>query len=356
MRKVLSVIVPLYNSSRWLPKCLDSIMAQDILADELEIICVDDGSPDDSAAIVERYREQYPETIVLLQQTNQGPSGARNKGMQHATGKYLCFVDPDDYLIPHVYNEFVEQMEREQLDILRFNHCVVDEDYREVAKPLFEQRFDYTPQLMTGVDFLSNRLDIACNIWRYVYRTDIIKENRIWCFTGDYYDDTPWLPMVLLVAKRLNVTDRVGYCYLERSDSLVKAQSPTATRRKIEGQKLLLRLLDEERRIICGENGTHPNMQILHSLNLDEKDRQDVLRWYHRMMSHSAISLATMVAITDYTHSKDVIRLIENYHLMPLPMDGNNGKGKMKRLLFNCFPRLVMWQMYRIYGKDNRDK
>ena len=96
---------------------------------------------------------------------------------------------------------------------------------------------------MTGSEFLAKRLDIACNIWRYMYRREIITENNIWCFVGDYYDDTPWLPLVLMKAERMNVCDTVVYNYLERSDSLVNAKSPKAVQRKIEGSFMLLDLL-----------------------------------------------------------------------------------------------------------------
>ena len=98
--KKLSVIIPLYNSAKWLPKCLDSVLDQDVPLDELEVICVNDGSPDNSEQVALQYKEKYPDTIVVISQENQGPSGARNNGMKHATGKYLCFVDPDDYVEP----------------------------------------------------------------------------------------------------------------------------------------------------------------------------------------------------------------------------------------------------------------
>ena len=183
--KVLSFIIPLYNSAKWLRKCLDSVLEQDIPLEQLEVICVNDGSPDNSADIVREYSKEYPDTILVLDQKNQGPSGARNNGMRHATGKYLCFVDPDDYVEPNVYGKLVNQMEDEQLDMLRFNYQSVDENYQPVEKPAFEKLFDYSPNLMSGAEFIATRLDIACNIWRYMYRREIITENGIWCFTGD---------------------------------------------------------------------------------------------------------------------------------------------------------------------------
>ena len=243
--KKLSFIIPLYNSAQWLEKCLYSVLNQDLPESEVEIICVNDGSPDNSADLAREIAKEHP-CIMVIDQENQGPSGARNNGMRHATGKYLCFVDPDDYVEPNVYGGLIKQMEEQQLDMLRFNYQTVNEYDQIIPKRGNELTFDYSPQLMTGAEFLANRLDIACNIWRYIYRRTIITDNNIWCFVGDYYDDTPWLPLVLMKAERLNICDTVVYDYLERSDSLVNASSPRAVQRKIDGSFMLLDLLQDE--------------------------------------------------------------------------------------------------------------
>ena len=158
--KTLSVIIPLYNSAKWLEKCLYSVLAQDIPESEMEVICVNDDSPDNSADLAREIGRKHP-SIIVIDQPNQGPSGARNTGMKAATGKYLCFVDPDDYVEPNVYGKLVQQMEEEQLDMLRFNYQIVDENYQHVEKRPFENAFDYTPKLMSGAEFLATRLDIA---------------------------------------------------------------------------------------------------------------------------------------------------------------------------------------------------
>ena len=98
---LLSIIIPLYNSAQWLEKCLYSVLKQDIPLAQLEIICINDGSPDNSASIARGISEEVKaqngfSPIIVLEQENQGPSGARNNGMRHASGKYLMFVDPDD--------------------------------------------------------------------------------------------------------------------------------------------------------------------------------------------------------------------------------------------------------------------
>ena len=326
--KKLSFIIPLYNSAKWLEKCLDSVLNQDIPESEMEIICVNDGSPDNSADMARKIGKKHP-CIIVLDQENQGPSGARNNGMRHATGKYLCFVDPDDYVEPYVYNKLVNQMEDEQLDMLRFNYQSVDENYHPVDKPAFEKRFDYSPKLMSGAEFIATRLDIACNIWRYIYRREIIIENGIWCFTGDYYDDTPWLPLVLLKAERMNICDTVVYNYLERADSLVKTKNPKMMKRKSDGHIVLLRYLEKELKDV--ESG---------KLKVENLWNEGVIAWYRRMEAHSVTSLLTNVGVSLYGERKSYVQQLRELDIFPIK-DKN-----LKAKIANISPRLLVFLIH----------
>lgn len=321
--KKLSFIIPLYNSAQWLEKCLYSVLNQDILEAEMEIICVNDGSPDNSAELAREIAKDHP-SIVVIDQENQGPSGARNTGMRHAMGKYLCFVDPDDFVEPNVYGGLVRQMEDEQLDMLRFDYQIVDEDYNLVHKRPFELEFDYSPQLMTGTQFLSERLDIACNIWRYMYRTEIITKNEIWCYVGDYYDDTPWLPLVLMKAERMNICDTVVYDYLERSDSLVNAKSPRDVQRKIDGGLMLLEILTEQLKSI---------------------DNIGVRSWYEVIIAHATASLLTLVGIYHYSNRKQYLKRLQQLNIYPLSTSKADKKAQRKIRMINLSPRLFLWMV-----------
>jgi len=329
--KVLSFIVPLYNSAKWLEKCLLSILNQDIPESEMEIICVNDGSPDNSAKMAREIGKKHP-CIIVLDQENQGPSGARNNGMRYATGKYLCFVDPDDYVEPNVYGKLVRQMEEENLDMLRFNYQSVDENYQPVEKPAFEKRFDYSSKLMSGAEFIATRLDIACNIWRYMYRREIITENGIWCFTGDYYDDTPWLPLVLMKAGRMNICDMVVYNYLERSDSLVKTKNPMMQIRKADGFVLLLKYLEDERKSIVDGR-----------LSIDDRWKERVIAWYKRMEAHAVISLLTNVGIYLFAVRKDYVNKLNGLKVFPLSKTTDSKKTLRKIRLANIHPLILVW-------------
>ena len=328
--KKLSFIIPLYNSAQWLEKCLFSVINQDIPEEQMEIICVNDGSPDCSADLARKIAQSHP-SIIVIDQPNQGPSGARNTGMKAATGKYLAFVDPDDFVEPNVYGKLVQQMEDEQLDMLRFNYQIVDEHYNPVEKRPFEKAFDYTPKLMSGAEFLATRLDIACNIWRYLYRREIITNNNIWCFTGDYYDDTPWLPLVLLKAERMNIYDIVVYNYLERSDSLVKTKDPKMMKRKSDGGILLLKYLEQELSDI--KSG---------KLEVCDEWKSGVIAWYKMIEAHAVVGLLTRVGTVMYTQSEHYLGQLSEFNLFPLVISRTHGKVRRKIRLANLSPRLFV--------------
>lgn len=345
--KKLSFIIPLYNSAKWLEKCLMSVLNQDIPESEMEIICVNDGSPDNSSELAREIAKKHP-SIIIIDQPNQGPSGARNTGMKVATGKYLCFVDPDDFVEPNVYGKLVRQMEDEQLDMLRFNYQIVDENYQHVEKRPFEKVFDYTPKLMSGAEFLATRLDIACNIWRYMYRREIITQNEIWCFTGDYYDDTPWLPLVLLKAERMNVCDMVVYNYLERADSLVKTTNPKMMKRKSDGVILLLNYLEKELAVIRNKRVNELTIEgdRRFRISVPQEWRNGVIAWYEMIEAHSVVGLLTNIGIAQISARHDYLCQLKEFHIFPLSTAKAAPKSIRKIRIANISPSLLIWMIH----------
>ena len=118
----VSVILPVYNEEKYLPQCLDSICGQTLR--EIEIICVDDGSTDSSPQILEGYAKKDAR-VKLIRQENQFAGVARNKGMSYATGKYLSFLDADDYYAPEMLEKMAEEAEKNKADIVicRYGQC-----------------------------------------------------------------------------------------------------------------------------------------------------------------------------------------------------------------------------------------
>ena len=118
----LSAIVPVYNVEKFLPRCLDSLLRQGMEAGEYEVICVNDGSPDSSAAILAEYEAKHPDIFRVITQENQGLGGARNTGTAAARGEYVTYLDSDDYVIDNAYSYLLEHFCLDDPDVLCYNH------------------------------------------------------------------------------------------------------------------------------------------------------------------------------------------------------------------------------------------
>lgn len=323
--KRLSIIVPLYNSEQYLPKCIGSLVHQDIPLDEYEIILVNDGSPDHSADLARDYAKDYP-NIVVLSQENKGTSGARNTGLRYATGKYVYFVDPDDYILENSLKEILQRMDDEALDVLRFGYVEVDENFTPTKSCKHPEKPDYSSKVMDGFTFMGERLGIACYVWTYLFKLSLIKDNEIFFLEGDYFDDTPWLPKVLSLAKRVDSVDVKRHFYLIRGNSLVQSLSPKMIRRKIDGHRFLIRELHNQMDAVGDFNG---------------------VKWYRMMISHCVLSLLTMVGLYEYEdRRKYIIELCRELLVLPLSLYGFSGLNRVKLSVINISPALYCWVMH----------
>ena len=124
MNKKVSIIIPVYNTEKYLEKCLDSIINQEYR--NLEIIIVNDGSTDNSMAIIKKY-QKLDSRIKVFEQPNKGAGSARNKGLDNATGDYISFVDSDDYVSPLFIKKLVEAFKEDDL----FSHCGIDKNGKD---------------------------------------------------------------------------------------------------------------------------------------------------------------------------------------------------------------------------------
>lgn len=203
----LSVIVPIYNVEKYLPRCLDSLLRQGMKDGEWEVICVNDGSPDNCAAILAEYESKYPDIIRVITQKNMGVGEARNNAVRLAQGEFVGFVDPDDYVIDNGFSYLLEHFcaERngeDKVDVLHYNYCDVNTDGKTVydpdAKPDGVITFDGD-----GVDAY-NQYPMVC-VWTKLYRRTFLTEHNIWSknfisedelFNFDVFRHHPHLLMV----------------------------------------------------------------------------------------------------------------------------------------------------------------
>ena len=317
----LSVIIPLYNSSRWMRRCLDSLLEQDIPKTDYELICINDGSEDDSEAIAREYAKEH-NCVKVLSQANGGVSAARNAGIRAAKGEYLCFVDPDDYVKPNSLKIVLQRMDNGKLDMLRFGYEMVDENYQPCMPYKHYDKPDLTQGLTSGRDYLCSRLGYSCFIWTYIYRTAIIKDNDLYCSEGVYFDDTDWLPKVLMVAKRFDCIDMVRHYYLIRANSLVnQTNDERKKRQRLNGSLQIMKILYEDR-FKCADEG--------------------VRQWYMQMINTHALSALTSVAVDFFEERSLWIKRMEEYDAFRVekPLSKQMECNKLKYTIMGLSPEL----------------
>jgi glycosyltransferase involved in cell wall biosynthesis len=144
----LSIIIPMFNVGRYVKRCICSLEDQDIPTNEYEIICINDGSPDDSRDVVIQCQKEF-DNIILIDQENQGVSKARNNGIDKAKGKYLLMIDPDDYLEKQVLKKTLEFSEKNDLDLAIFGFRFFNIEGKIIYS--FQPEFDIN-KTVNGID------------------------------------------------------------------------------------------------------------------------------------------------------------------------------------------------------------
>lgn len=210
-RGVVSVIVPVYNIEKYIGRCIESILSQTYA--DLEIILVDDGSTDSSGAICDEYAEK-DSRIKVIHQKNGGVSSARNRGLDVATGKYIGFVDGDDYILDSMYEKLVKIIGGEAISA-----CTMGGNSGiSVADRSFRRTFSAEDAVAC---LLQNRyLSISCA--DKLFRREVVGDIR---FRQDIYhnEDLLFLYEVLKRSNVLEYTDDVCYFYRCRPGSAVNS-------------------------------------------------------------------------------------------------------------------------------------
>ena len=201
----VSVIVPVYNVEKHLARCLDSIMAQDY--QDFEVICVNDCSPDKSGLILQEYKTRYPEKIKIVNNSeNQGIGKSRINGLNQCTGKYVMYVDSDDYLKKDYIKTYVETAEKEQCEV------VVGGYIRDAAGKYTEH---LTPDSVWSLVTFSDT-------WAKLFLRSFLVDNNI-DFAGLRFGEDVFFSLnVCCNIKNYKIIDYCGYYYYLNPRSLTK--------------------------------------------------------------------------------------------------------------------------------------
>ena len=217
----VSVIIPVYNVEKYLRKCLDSVINQTYK--NLEIICVDDGSPDNSGGILDEYA-QIDSRIIVIHQKNAGVSIARNRALDIATGEYIAFVDSDDWLEPQCYELAVTEMLRDpEIDLVSWGCNVINE--RNCSEREYKSTVNWLNCNFSGKKKLTPPLSkrLTANLWSMLFKATVITNNSLRFRNYKYAEDMLFLFEGLLDVHYIYYINLKLYNYvLNPSSALVK--------------------------------------------------------------------------------------------------------------------------------------
>lgn len=317
MAITISIIVPVYNVEPFLRGCIDSLLNQDLDTSCYEIILIDDGSTDSSGAICDKYAREHC-CVHVLHQQNKGLGAARNTGIAAASGKYIQFVDSDDYLCPNVLGEIVHKLENQGLDILRFNYQNVTKGGVVFEPNKYSKPFDdYSKEVCDGSSFLNERLGFACYAWQFACRASLLKQEGNGFKEGILYEDVDWTPRILLQAKRVASCQTMVYNYLYRQNSISRNSDIEKKSKSIEDKLQLIKTMND--------------------LGTTIKNNH----WFYGMIAQTTLSILSEVSQYFFQDKKQYIRRLKVLHVFPLSSFHSTPSARKKIWLANISPSLL---------------
>ena len=254
MNELVSVVVPIYKVEKYLPRCIDSILNQTY--SNLEVILVDDGSPDGCSAICDDYARQDPR-IRVIHKENQGLGMARNTGIDHATGDYICFFDSDDYIAPETIAVTLATARENQADLVVFGYQEVTPQGKVLnthvpcpPKYCFSGR-EITHELLPGALYGDWKAEgdwkLPLCAWNKLYATAVIRDAQ-WRFASEreiISEDFYSLTKLHGYLHRVCIVDQAFYYYTVNNTSLSRSYRPDRFERIKGFCTQMLQLSDE---------------------------------------------------------------------------------------------------------------
>ena len=217
---LISIIIPVYNASHYINRCIDSILRQAVCEDDYEIICIDDNSNDNSREIIEEYVSSHSNIKLICHNQNRQQGAARNTGLNAAKGKYIWFVDIDDYITDNILSWIYERdIFSGEVDIFQFNSIS-----ERLDGSMFHEDYLEYPLNMSGLDLLKyekdnnyrNRVKATWSKW---YRCDFLKKNSLYFKEGVYWEDVCHTLNCFIHADKVRYEPIIGYIYVQTENS-----------------------------------------------------------------------------------------------------------------------------------------
>ena len=213
----VSIIVPIYNVEKYLECCLSSLLNQTL--ENIEIICVNDGSTDNSANILQKY-ERIDNRIKVINQSNEGQGVARNNALNVAMGEYIGFVDPDDYVSPQMFETLYNKAKQYNADLVEESFYIYNQARKDKKKK--KNKLNLPIEKVFNWKVRKNyAFSVNLAIWNKLYRRDFIKKHNIEFMDVLRGEDIIFTVKSRVLAERILYIDNADYYYRIKEDNSI---------------------------------------------------------------------------------------------------------------------------------------
>ena len=318
----LSIIIPAYNVGKYIAKCLYSCLNQDVRSEDYEIIVVNDGSPDNSLEIAEKIASEA-ENIHVISQPNGGLSMARNTGLIHAKGKYVWFVDSDDWIETNCLDGLIKCLFVLNVDYLQLQHRLsYDND------SLNRDCYCKINGVVSGCQLLLSGDVIPDPVPFAIYRKEFLIKNKLTFYPGIFHEDSEFKPRVVFLSERCASYDNIVYNYYQRtSGSITSSANP---KRAFDCIKVALSIDEFFKNVAMNE----------------------CANYFH---NHISLMINNACAVVGYNMKELSDVLDKNKHLYVHLRKSTKPKYKIEGWLFTVFPKSAVgiYQFLQRFNKSH---
>ena len=266
----LSIIVPCYNVAKYLPRCLESLLAQTM--DSIEVICINDGSADNSLHILRNYENRFSGRMLIIDRPNGGVWSARKEGIEAASGEYIGFLDPDDHVHPDFAIKLYDAAKADDADIACCGFDRIDEKTGKIFSREMTGKGHVTFDIHTDPGRL---LEVNPALWNKIFRADLIKSMKDISTVPACLDDMIFINLIYINASVMTFVDASLVCYTVRSDSIISGLNrehiPGIYRSMCELRRIYSRYAPAMLVYLDAEAFLHLGISMLHRLSFTKR-------------------------------------------------------------------------------------
>lgn len=294
----LSIIVPVYNVEKYLPKCLESLIKQTLK--DIEIICVNDGSMDNSLAILKEFASK-DSRIRIIDNQHQGVAKTRNTGIEQSTGEYIGFVDSDDYIDIDFFEKLYNSATKSNSDIA-IASILKHKNFFNIYNAKYTKE-EIAITIQDKIKLCEDKKHFFFYAWNKIYHSGFIKENNIKFSEGQIYEDVMFAIKALYYSNKIISVYGTKYHYIEHENSLTKYKDKTG-----EKEQDLIKAYSELQEF-CNSK----NIEIPERLNYYTKENFGFILNLYKGKYQSKIQLFnifTIATISNYSETRNLITIL----------------------------------------------